>query len=154
MKGAAEGLFQSLALDKWRLISYSTANGLTDDALALEIHGSYAGHLGRVRGEVLKFFGIEQDVFVAEFALGQLAREDRRRYEPLPRYPRVRRDVAFGVRLDLPAGDIADVIRASAGELLRSVEVFDVYQGANRLRVRKVSPSPLSFCLAKDADGS
>jgi phenylalanyl-tRNA synthetase beta chain len=42
----------------------------------------------------------------------------------------VRRDVAFEVPLELPAGQVEDVIRSSAGELLRRVEVFDVYQGA------------------------
>lgn len=131
IKGVVEGLLKALALDKWRLISYSTDDGLTEDALALDIHGSYAGHFGRVRSEVLKFFGIEQDVFVAEFVLAPLAHTESRLFEPLPRYPAVRRDVAFGVRQDLEAGAIMDVIRASAGELLRSVDVFDVYQGAN-----------------------
>ncbi len=131
MKGVVEGLLRALALDKWRLISYSTDDGLTEDALALEIHGSYAGHFGRVRAEVLKFFGIEQDVFVAEFVLAPLSGVEGREFEPLPRYPRVRRDVAFGVREELEAGAIIEVIRASAGELLQGVDVFDVYQGAN-----------------------
>jgi phenylalanyl-tRNA synthetase beta chain len=70
-------------------------------------------------------------VFVAEFALAPLGGTEERRYEPLPRFPRVRRDVAFGVREELPAGDVMQAIQASAGELLQSVEVFDVYQGAN-----------------------
>jgi phenylalanyl-tRNA synthetase beta chain len=131
MKGCVEGLLEALGLDKWRVISYSTGDGLTEDSLAIEIHGSYAGHFGRVRSEVLKFFGIEQEVFAAEFALTPLCSGEERRFEPLPRFPRVRRDVAFGVREELPAGDIVEVIRASAGELLQSVEVFDVYQGAN-----------------------
>jgi phenylalanyl-tRNA synthetase beta chain len=131
MKGVVEGLLRALALDKWRVISYSTDDGLTEDALALEIHGSYAGHFGRVRAEVLKFFGIEQDVFVAEFVLAPLSGKQSRRFEPLPRYPRVQRDIAFGVRQELEAGAIVEVIRASAGELLQGVEVFDVYQGAN-----------------------
>jgi len=131
MKGVVVGLLRALGLDKWRLISYSTADGLTDDALALEIQGSYIGHFGRVRGEVLKFFGIEQDAYIAEFALQPLAGRADRLFEPLPRFPRVRRDVAFGVRQDMPAGAIVEVIRKSAGELLQSVDVFDVYQGAN-----------------------
>ena len=59
------------------------------------------------------------------------ADEREQKYQPLPRFPRVRRDVAFELRQDVPAGDVAAVIRESAGELLQSVDVFDVYQGAN-----------------------
>lgn len=130
MKGVVAGILEALGLDKWRFISYPTANGLTGDTLGIEIHGSYAGFLGSVRGDVLKFFGMEQDVFVAELTLAPLVARRERRYEPLARFPRVRRDVAFEVRGEVPAGDIAEVIRSSAGELLQSVDVFDVYQGA------------------------
>ena len=54
MKGEVESLFECLGLDKSRFISYSTSDGLTDSTLRVEIHGSYAGYLGRVRDEVLK----------------------------------------------------------------------------------------------------
>jgi phenylalanyl-tRNA synthetase beta chain len=131
IKGEASALVQAFALDKWRFISYSTANGLTGDALAIEIHGSYAGFLGTVRSEVLKFFGIEQDVAVAEITLVPFGQRREQKYTPLPRFPKVRRDVAFELRQDMPAGDVAALIRESAGELLQSVDVFDVYQGAH-----------------------
>ena len=131
MKGEVEGVLRALGLDKWCFISYSTRNGLTGDGLGIEIHGSYAGFLGSVRSDVLKFFGIEQDVTVAEFALAPLAKKREQRYQQLPRFPRVRRDVAFELRQDVAAGDVTAVIRESAGELLQSVDVFDVYQGAN-----------------------
>lgn len=131
IKGEIGTLLGSLGLDKWRFISYSTANGLTGDTLGIEIHGSYAGSLGTVRSDVLKFFGIEQDVAVAEIVLSPFGSPRKQKYRPLPRFPKVRRDVAFELRQDIPAGDVSAVIRDSAGELLQSVDVFDVYQGAH-----------------------
>jgi len=131
LKGILEGLLEVFALDKCRVISYPTASGLTESTLAIEIADSYAGYAGAVRADVLKFFGIEQDVFVAEISLASLVGRRAMKYRALPRYPRVRRDVAFGVAENTSAGSVLDVIRKAAGELLASVEVFDVYQGPN-----------------------
>ena len=131
LKGLVEGVLEVFALDKCRVISYPTGSGLTESTLAIEIAGSYAGYAGIIRPNILKFFGIEQDVFVAEMALSALVMRGGVKYRALPRYPRVRRDVAFGVPLGTSAGTVLEVIRKSAGELLESVDVFDVYQGQN-----------------------
>ena len=53
------------------------------------------------------------------------------KYRTLPKYPRVRRDVAFGVSVAAEAGRMLEIIRNAAGSLLESVAVFDVYQGQN-----------------------
>jgi phenylalanyl-tRNA synthetase beta chain len=129
MKGDIEFLLAKFALDKSRFISYSTSNGLTDNTLAIEIQGSYAGYLGKVTKEVLGEFSLEGVLFVAEIDLERLKRDDRSVYAPLPRYPKVRRDVAFTVDAGIPAGQIEETIRDSATELLQSVVLFDVYEG-------------------------
>lgn len=131
LKGAVETLLEAFALDKCRVISYPTARGLTESTLGIEIAGSYAGYAGKVRPEVLKFFGIEQDVFVAEVSIGGFAGGGAARYIPLPKYQKVRRDIAFGVSEGMSAGVVLEVVRKAAGELLESVGVFDVYSGPN-----------------------
>jgi phenylalanyl-tRNA synthetase beta chain len=131
LKGVVENFLEAIALDKCRVFSYPTASGLTESALAIEIAGSYAGYAGKVQSSVLKFFGIEQDVFVAEIALSGLSGRAAFKYRPLPKYHPVRRDVAFGVPADTAAGTIVDVITKTAGELLARVDVFDVYEGSN-----------------------
>ncbi len=129
LKGDIEFLLAKFALDKSRLISYSTSNGLTDNTLAIEIQGSYAGYLGRVTAEVLGKFGLEQAAYVAELGTSQLRRDPRKAFVPLPRYPKVRRDVAFTVDAGIPAERLENTIRESSGELLQRVELFDVYEG-------------------------
>jgi phenylalanyl-tRNA synthetase beta chain len=41
----------------------------------------------------------------------------------------VQRDLAFVLDASRPAGDVEDVIRSAASDLLRRVELFDVFEG-------------------------
>jgi phenylalanyl-tRNA synthetase beta chain len=50
---------------------------------------------------------------------------------PVPRYPATSRDVALVVPDDIPAAQVLDTLRAEAGVLLESIELFDVYRGGN-----------------------
>jgi phenylalanyl-tRNA synthetase beta chain len=139
MKGEVEGLLTKIALDKSGFISYSTSNRLADDAVAIEINGTYAGYFGSVKDDVLKRLKVEQPVFVAELSLGLLrSLEKQPRYTPLPRYPRVKRDVAFIVDESVAVEKIVKIIRTAGSALLQSVELFDMYRGEN-LEVGKKS---------------
>lgn len=129
VKGEVEDLLGRFALDKSRLISYSTTNGLTDNTLAIEIQGGYAGYLGQISKDVLRQFGVEDDVFVAELQIASMKGEAARAFVPLPRYPKVRRDVAFTVDAGVPAESLQRTILESAGGLLQAVNLFDVYEG-------------------------
>jgi phenylalanyl-tRNA synthetase beta chain len=82
-----------------------------------------------VKDEVLRLFNVKQDVYVAELSLAALGASPKRTYTELPKYPKVRRDVAFIVARNVLAGDIMNTIRESAGPLLTSIEVFDVFEG-------------------------
>jgi phenylalanyl-tRNA synthetase beta chain len=129
LKGEVAGLVEKIALDKCCFISYSTSDGLTDNSLAIEIHGSYAGYLGRVKESFVTRAGVEGEVFAAEISLASLRSTGKRTYEQLPRFPKVRRDISLFVDLSVSVGSLETVIRKSAGELLVGVELFDVYQG-------------------------
>jgi phenylalanyl-tRNA synthetase beta chain len=72
---------------------------------------------------------VEGDVFAAEFLLSALRPGGRKPYVPLPRFPKVRRDVAFTFDRNIAAGNVENEIRMAGGELLVGVGVFDVYQG-------------------------
>jgi phenylalanyl-tRNA synthetase beta chain len=82
-----------------------------------------------VKDEVLRHFNVKQEVFVAELLVGAFERSGRRLYRELPKYPKVRRDVAFIVSREVSAAEIAQTLRAAAGTLLASIEVFDVFEG-------------------------
>jgi phenylalanyl-tRNA synthetase beta chain len=132
LKGDISNLLEACQLDKRLLIPYSTPDALADPALAIETDGRRVGYLGPVRGGLLKSLGIGQEVFIAEVECeALLARPERRRTRPIPRFPRVRRDLAFVLDARVPSGDVEAVIRAHAGPLLQRVELFDVFTGTS-----------------------
>ena len=49
--------------------------------------------------------------------------------KPIPRFPWVRRDLAFVVDLDLAGGALLEEVKKWGGTILREINIFDVYTG-------------------------
>lgn len=131
LKGEVADLLQACDLDSWRYIYYSTSETLADNPIFVEINGATAGYLGHVKQQVREAFGVEHDVWVAELNVELLSSKKVRRYVPLPRFPKARRDVAFVVDVSVTAESIEQCMREAGTELLQEIEVFDVYRGPN-----------------------
>jgi phenylalanyl-tRNA synthetase beta chain len=90
-----------------------------------------AGICGKVDPKILREIGIKQDVYLAEVAFVPLF--DSRRgipaYQPLPKYPAADRDIAVIIDESTMISDLMEVIKATGGETLREVTLFDVYRG-------------------------
>jgi len=131
LKGEVESLLTKFFLDKYRLIWYDNDKPLSVDNLHVEIQGTYAGFLGRLRKEITARFGIEEDVFVAELSMNVLSSFWRRekKFQALPRFPSVTRDLAFVVEWNIPQGNVEEAIRESGGGALKSLVLFDLYTG-------------------------
>jgi phenylalanyl-tRNA synthetase beta chain len=69
--------------------------------------------------------------FLAEVSLSALLELPRReiRYEPLPRFPAVQRDLAVVVPAEVTAGQVEAAMRAMKLPLLSRITLFDVYEG-------------------------
>lgn len=91
--------------------------------------------LKRIDSELLKGFDIEADVFGAEIDLTLLLQygigKKDMTYQPIVKFPTFEFDAAFTVDKGVRAGDLAKEIKETAGEILQSVSVFDVYEGEN-----------------------
>lgn len=90
-----------------------------------------AGSFYRVHPDVARRLELVGDVLVFDLdmdALYAATREDVT-YRPLPRFPDVPFDVTVLAPERVPVAQIAEVIRGTAGEPLRSLDVFSVYQG-------------------------
>ncbi len=129
IKGEVESLFKKISLDKHRFIYYSTQKTLSESCITIEISDTYAGFIGMIRDEVAKVFDVEGSVFVAELDLDLLRqhRSLRREYHPLPKFPVVRRDLAFVVDGKMHVEDMIQQMKISAGSILRQVKLFDVF---------------------------
>jgi len=135
LKGLVETLLDDLRLDAPALTPRPTdASAITEHRIDVTDGDTALGTLARVQADVAADFDLDDHpVFVAEFnwtRLADLAATGRHRtYEPVSRVPVVDRDLAVLVHADQPVGPMQDTIRAAGGDLLRRVDVFDVYDG-------------------------
>ncbi len=88
--------------------------------------------LGEVHRDVAAAFDIDsQRVFAGALdlalALEHAGSEDF--YRPLSRYPSVAQDIAVAVDEQVNAAALPQAIIAAGGELLQSVQLFDIYRG-------------------------
>ncbi len=130
IKSDLESLFRFL--DCENRIERKAENNYT---LHYNLDGKQVASLHQIDEETLKCFDVEQDVFVAEIDLSTLfelkAGRSKTSYTPVAKFPSFEFDVAFMVDKTIRAGELSSAIHKSADETLKSVSVFDVYEGKN-----------------------
>lgn len=104
------------------------------EGLKLTTNGKTLATLGAVGDKWLRDFDIKQEVFFAEIywdlVLDQI-RKHKVVYEPVSRFPAVKRDLALLLNTFVTFAEIQNVAKKYGGKLLKSVNLFDVYQGEN-----------------------
>ncbi|WP_034385715.1 phenylalanine--tRNA ligase subunit beta [Deinococcus sp. YIM 77859] len=91
-------------------------------------NGQPVGWLGALHPEVAQAFGLKGETFLLEAALPLPGREWA--FRDPSRAPAAWRDLAVIAPREVSYGEIATLLRREAGELLESMEPFDVYVGA------------------------
>ncbi|MFH0988844.1 MAG: phenylalanine--tRNA ligase subunit beta [bacterium] len=147
LKGELESVLTKFFLDKYRFISYDSRRALIEFGLAVEINSTYAGFLGKIAKPVLERMDIEGDVYVAELKLAILENNKHKssKYQPLPKFPKVIRDLAFVVDYRLEQGEVEKCIRHVGGPLLSNVVLFDIYEGDQAGKGKKSLAYTLEF---------
>jgi len=146
IKGIVELICHKISLDNWQFISYSDSV-IDENGLAVSVEKEIIGKLGRLRPRIQEFFEIEGDILVAELNVNKLFdyRKVDRKYQPIPRFPAVLRDLAFTVDEELHSQDLVHLISKKGGSLLSDIEVFDVYRGKQVSEGKKSIAFRLNF---------
>ena len=90
-------------------------------------NGQKIGWLGALHPEIAQEFGLKGDTFILEVSLPLPARAWA--FRDPSRAPAAWRDLAIIAPVGVSYGEIAALLQKEAGELLESVEPFDVYTG-------------------------
>lgn len=110
----------------------STYNKEVNNKIIYETKEGYAGELYKVESALLKSLNIEieKPVYIAEFNLERLYKSRKKSvvYEPISKFPSVKRDLSFVVEKNVVFKDIKDVILKSGGKLLTGLQLFDIYE--------------------------
>jgi phenylalanyl-tRNA synthetase beta chain len=96
------------------------------------IGGVFAGGLGEVHPEVIENYGINKRIYFAELNYDILFEASKKsiRFKSLPKYQEIQRDIALTLKDEIPVGEITAQISLICGSILESVELFDIYKGA------------------------
>jgi len=130
-KGVAERVLRELGL------AFEFRSGSTEPFLhpgasgAFSVGGQSVAEVGELHPETAAAFDLEAPAAIVVFDGDALARLPRTpgRYRELSRQPRARRDLAVLLGAEVQSGDVIEAIRKTAGSSLRSVSVFDRYEG-------------------------
>ena len=117
---------------------------------AVSMNGIQLGYMGQIHPLVCKNYGIDTEVYCVEVDFTRMfnLKKPDPTYVPLPKYQASNRDLAIVCDEAVTVADAEKVITASAGKLLRSVKLFDIYRGKGVAEGKK----SLAFSLELRAD--
>ena len=132
LKGTLETILQRLGLN--RLKSSPIKSDVFSEGMSFSLGKKNIVDFGLVKKSVLKHFGISQNVLFADFNWDnvlEMAKHNSIKFKPIPKYPEVRRDFALLVDNTVSFDDIYTIAKQTEKQLLKNVNLFDVYEGEN-----------------------
>jgi len=138
LKGTITALLERLGLTQIK--SSSIQNDMFSEGLTLSIGKTTLVDFGLVNKKILKHFDIVHDVLYADFNWDnviEMAKHNTITFKELPKYPEVRRDFALLIDDHITFEQIDAIAKQTEKQLLKEVDLFDVYQGKNLPKGKK-----------------
>ena len=135
LKAYVMNIFTRLGVNPGIVVAEKSDNNVFGKALALKVRsGKVLCEMGTVCHKLLKKMDIEQDVFFADINWNNLMRAIKKNetlYHDISKFPSVSRDLALLIDKNVEFEQIEQIARQTEKKLLKSVELFDVYEGKN-----------------------
>ena len=130
-RGALEALMKALSIEDWAPTEPLDSPFHPGRSARVELGGSPAGTIGELDPRIAGRLGLPTRVAVVEVDVGVLAAHasSGATYRDIPRFPPVRRDLAFTVGANVPAAALRSALEEAGGELVGTVLLFDVFEG-------------------------
>lgn len=150
-KGVIEVLFERLGIQKYTVQAgehYAMHPGKT----ALFMKGKeIIAYVGEVHPQVQAQMNITKKTYLFEMDIEKLMKYSALtcRYQSLPKYPAMSRDLALVVADDITASEVEKMIVKNAGKLLNNICLFDVYMGEQVGKGQKSLAFSLQFQSAE-----
>lgn len=132
LKAYAENILKRMGANPEQMQIDETACELLSEGLDYTMNNKTVLELGTVARKFTKKFDLEADVYYADFKWNPLLDINRRHktvFEELPKFHTVRRDLALLVDKTVKFGTIKDIAFKTERNILRAVNLFDVYEG-------------------------
>jgi phenylalanyl-tRNA synthetase beta chain len=95
----------------------------------IERNGAQLGWLGMLHPELAQRLDLAGNVYLFEICLDKRLAGRLPAFEPLSRFPSIRRDIALVVDRGVAYAALRDCVREAASKILKDILIFDVYTG-------------------------
>ena len=146
LKGILEGLFENFLKDDV-VFEKASLDGLHPGRTAiLKLNGETIGYIGQLHPSIQKDHDLDETyIFDLNLEMVFAHVDETPDYEPITKYPAVSQDLAFVVDSDVQAKELEQTIYQSGQPYLKTIRVFDVYQGEHMEEGKKSIAFNLTF---------
>lgn len=133
LKGLLEALVNRYTKTNTTLVT-ALEHPLLNDTFAWALDKKTMVEAGSVKPEVLKKFDVQQPVFYACVyfdVLAEAIKRTRFRYKEVSKFPFIRRDLSLLLDEKVEFAALQQLVLQTDKQLIKKVEVFDVYKGKN-----------------------
>jgi phenylalanyl-tRNA synthetase beta chain len=147
LKGALEAVLEALGIDSTVTRSYHESCWKAGSGGSIFRSERRLARFGEIDPGFGKSCGMDARGWAAVLDVGALAAEapKSRRYQDIPKFPAVKRDLAVVVPREVTHAALEKTIRESGGALLSRVRLFDVFEGRAIGEGRKSMAYALEF---------
>ncbi|WP_299229033.1 phenylalanine--tRNA ligase subunit beta [uncultured Psychroserpens sp.] len=149
LKGIVNSTLERVGILKYKVSPMK--NDVFSEGISLSHGKTILVDFGIINKKILKHFGISQEVLYADFNWDNvidLVMHNDIKFKDIPKYPEVRRDFALLIDEGVTFEDIDKVAMHTEKQLLKDVDLFDVYQGKNLPKGKK--SYAVSFTIQDD----
>ena len=132
LKGWVDSIFERLGLTNISTKPLTDAHTEIQEGFQWFLGDSFLGTIGVVKTKTLKDFGIKQEVLFADIDWNTVLESVKNQkiiYKEIAKFPEVRRDLALLLDSSVSFGDIYKTAYETETSILKSLSLFDVYQG-------------------------
>ncbi len=131
LKGILEALFDALRLYDVEYLSGDLPFFQTNKNGIVESKGKRIAVFGEIHPEVTDFLDIPGNLLIFELDFTEMYSLLNREitFQPLPKYPHIQRDLAIVVADNINFAQIKKEVEKVSSDIIRKVELFDVFRG-------------------------
>ena len=134
VKGFVETIFEKLGISdaryKLERVESDNTSYHPGRSAYIKVGKDIVGVIGNIHPLMEKKYDVK-DVYVVELNLTALLniKTGKVKYQPIPQYPSVTRDIALVMDESVPTFDVCQKIMKSSNRLVKATKIFDVYVG-------------------------
>jgi len=138
LKGVVRTILERLGITTLKTIP--SKNDIFQEGINFQKGKLKLVEFGVVSSKILKKFGIKQEVLFADFdwkTILNILEKDNFNVKPIPKFPEVKRDLALLLDENISFKEIYNLALQTERNLLKQVDLFDVYTGDNLPKGKK-----------------